>query len=190
MLLKRLPRYVLSSMMSGTLYEQLGVAAQDLAVDHGRTEKSTALETIDKDRLVLDLYASLGDPVIAGDSDVGETDVTRQAPETVDRDRADQVLGSSLLGPPTDLYGALACSVGSAADDRGKTEGTIATGETIDRDRADRVLGSSLLGPPTDLYGALACSVGSAADDRGETKRTLATEETIDEGWAPDLPYT
>jgi hypothetical protein len=115
-----------------TLYEQLSVAAHGAGLDRGRTDKSTSVETIDKDRHVLDLYASLCDPVIAGDSDVGETDITRQETETIDRDRADQTLNSSLLGPPTDLYGVLACSVASAAGDRGETTRTLTTDETID----------------------------------------------------------
>jgi hypothetical protein len=65
--------------------------------------------------------------------DIGETDITREAPETVDRDRAGEAMISALTGRAIDLYGAMAGPARAAADG-GETEITHAA-ETIDRDR-------------------------------------------------------
>jgi hypothetical protein len=117
-----------------TLYQQLSVPGRALGCGRYRTEyTANDRETIDDDRLIIDLYAELGDLVVSDGSEVGRTEITRiAAPETVDRDHADQFLDSSLTGPPTDLYGVLACSGSSSADDRGETTRTLTTDETID----------------------------------------------------------
>jgi hypothetical protein len=115
-----------------TLYEQLSLPAEPAEEDRGRTEKTTAPETLDNDRAVVDLYGAVGDPVVVDGSVVGRTEETKTI-ETIDKDRADPALISSLTSAPADLYAALfrpACS----GDDRGRTEVTEAT-ETIDWDR-------------------------------------------------------
>jgi hypothetical protein len=161
-------------MSSTTLYEQLGVPGQAPGFDRQRTEATADdRETIDNDRLLVDLYATLGNPVIAdGSEDVGRTEGSRDTRETIDNDR--------LI---VDLYAVLGHPIAGDGSEVGRTEITrIAAPETVDKDRADQVLSSSLTGPPVDLYGVLACSVGATTDDRGETTRTLATDETLDEG--------
>jgi len=100
----------------------------------GRTEYTAERETIDNDRIALDLYAALAAPVAGAALEAGGTDVTRIAPETLDRDRAGEALISALTGPSTDLYDVLARPARHAAADRGETEITHAT-ETIDWDR-------------------------------------------------------
>jgi hypothetical protein len=116
-----------------TLYEQLGMPAQAPGVDRGRTERTATLETIDRDRMVVDLYAALGGQ-IGDDTGHGRTEITREAPETVDKDRAVEALTSSLTGPPTDLYGALVRPSRTVLADRGETVLTAST-ETIDYDQ-------------------------------------------------------
>lgn len=99
----------------------------------GRTEYTAERETIDNDRIIPDLYAALAAPIAGAGMDIGETDITREAPETVDRDRAGEAMISALTGPATDLYVATAKPARAAAD-RGETEIAHAA-QTIDRDR-------------------------------------------------------
>ena len=123
-------------MNSTTLYEQLSVSTQRPGVDHGRTERTADdRETIDNDRLVVDLYATLGNPVVAdGSEDVGRTEGSRDTRETIDKDRAGLALNSTLIGPPTDLYDALVHLARKTAADQRETALTAST-ETIDYDQ-------------------------------------------------------
>jgi hypothetical protein len=121
-------------MVASTLYESLGTRTHDAEGDRGRTRKTANPETIDDDRMVPDLYLSLGDPVVSDGSDVGRTEITRESRETVDKDRAVYTLSSSLFAPPRDLYGALATRARQPRVDRGETAITAST-ETIDWDQ-------------------------------------------------------
>jgi hypothetical protein len=122
-------------MSATTLYEQLSVPGQAPWLDRNRTEYTADdRETVDNDRMLVDLYAVFGDPVMGDRSDVGRTEITRESPETVDNDRAGLALNSTLNGPPTDLYSALVRPAGSVVGDRGETALTAST-ETIDWDQ-------------------------------------------------------
>jgi len=120
-------------MAATTLYEDLSVRVVGTVADRGRTERTAAIETIDRDRMVVDLYAELAQPA-AGCSPVGRTEETKARGETVDRDRAGETISTVLVGPVVDLYGALAQPARSAAVDYGETAITRAT-ETIDWDQ-------------------------------------------------------
>jgi hypothetical protein len=123
-------------MAYSTLYEQLGVSVRSNDRDRGETQRKGNIETVDNDQAIQDLYAMLGGPVDTPGSAAGETDATRQAPETVDKDRGDQLISSSLLAPPVDLYMALADTAPADAAHGSETLRTLADSETIDNDRA------------------------------------------------------
>jgi hypothetical protein len=129
----RIIPYILG-MKAATLYEALSIPAH--GEDRDRTQRTLDhRETIDADRLIVDLYSELSEAVIGVGSDVGRTEVTRIAsPETVDRDRAEPAVSSALLGPPVDLYGALSAPTSGTAVDAGETAITAST-ETIDWDQ-------------------------------------------------------
>jgi hypothetical protein len=117
-------------MLASTLYEQLSVPGSPSATDRGRT---AAIETIDKDRMILDLYTSIGNPV-SGSQPLGRTEETKSTGETVDRDRAPETLTSTLIGPVSDLYGSLSTQATPSTGRVGETALTAST-ETVDYDQ-------------------------------------------------------
>jgi hypothetical protein len=123
----------LSSMSVGTLYEQLSTRGSPSAPDRGRTERTAAIETIDKDRMIVDLYESIGS-TISSSQRLGRTEETKSTGETVDKDRASETLTSTLMGPSSDLYHALSNDASAGTGERGETALT-ASSETVDYDQ-------------------------------------------------------
>lgn len=114
--------------------------APTLGRDFGRTEHTATVETIDRDRHVLnrtsalvggDLYDALSFEAGEG-PDRGRTESTKAGIETIDNDRHAQFSSTALLAGE-DLYHELARVV-SGVGDPGRTELTEAT-ETIDWDK-------------------------------------------------------
>jgi hypothetical protein len=72
-----------------TLYQQLSVPGRALGCGRYRTEyTANDRETIDDDRLIIDLYAELGDLVVSDGSEVGRTEITRIAAPGLLADRS------------------------------------------------------------------------------------------------------
>ena len=118
--------------MGQTLYESLGQSTAGADGDRGRTERTAAVETIDRDRGQTSLYSRLSSGVVGGRG-IGRTEITRADVETVDRDRQ-APYGSSALFGVGDLYEALGQEPDRTATGRGRTAVTEST-ESIDWDR-------------------------------------------------------
>lgn len=118
-----------------TLYEVLAAPAREdrsQSGDRGRTERTAKVETMDRDRATIDLYANLGVGVTGDGPADGRTEETKTI-ETIDKDRVLMSRTCALHAPVDDLYAALATNpaVGRGG---GRTEITEAT-ETLDWDR-------------------------------------------------------
>jgi hypothetical protein len=120
-------------MSAGTLYEHLSTPGSPSATGRGRTERTAAIETIDRDRMIVDFYTSIGSPV-GSSQQLGRTEETKSTGETVDKDRAPETLTSTLVGPSSDLYHALSSAASAAIGQRGETALT-ASSETVDYDQ-------------------------------------------------------
>jgi hypothetical protein len=117
-----------------TLYEHLGNAVEEAGDVRGETNHSFGLptETVDEARLPT-LYQRFGAEVLDA-IDPSRTEQTRDAPETIDKDRVLHRVAASLVAPVTDLYVTLGASPGTRSAAGQETALTAST-ETIDWDR-------------------------------------------------------
>jgi hypothetical protein len=121
-----------------SLYEQLAAAPGARSGAERRTDSPAGIAPVDTD-LDGNLYQQLGQPVLDASADLGETEITRDDKETVDKDRVDIGLLSALVSGPTSLYSTLA-DAPVVADATAETALTAAS-ETIDWDRPPQVVG-------------------------------------------------